>query len=126
MKALVTAALSAVLAGPALAGTKTVVNTSGDTIRVTVVSRGGSTCTSNGASASVTVGANSSTTLNYPNTFVNSITIAGTDGATKAKFSEKLACTATGNPPTLDNTFNANSTFVVGYTNNSVIFSAHN
>ncbi len=119
------AILAAVVAGPAAAGTKTINNNTATTIKVTVVPRTGSGCRDNGAAVAISIKAGQSGTLDYSTDFMNSIAITGSDSKTKAKFSTKLSCSALGTAPTLNDAFNDNAIFEIGYSAYSVTFSAH-
>jgi hypothetical protein len=130
MKAnLVAITLACVLAAPAaFAGTKTINNNTSDTITVTVVERAGSTCSAKGTKDKTTIPAGQSGQLSYGTTYINSLTVSLTDAGSSSADRATFTCTSPGGPGTLDNAFNANSIFEIGFGTSpfGFTFSAHN
>lgn len=132
MKALATvlgaAALSVLAAVPAAyAGSKTINNNTPDTIKIIVTERN-TDCSSNAGKAHITIQPNSQGVLNYSSTYINAMEIELTDSTTLSKQKETFTCTSTGGSGTLDNEFNANSIFNIGFASGAygITFTANN
>jgi hypothetical protein len=130
MKSLVmlcaTGALSLLATLPAAyAGTKTINNNTSDTIKVFLIERD-TDCSTNAGKVHVKIKPNSSANIDYPAEFINAVTISLEDASTASTAKETLACTAQGDVGTLDNAFNGNSIFEIGFAPFGITFSAHN
>jgi hypothetical protein len=122
------AALSFLTAVPAAyAGTKTINNNTSDTIKVTITGRD-TDCSSNAGSTHVKVPPNSSKDITFSADFMNAMTVMAKDASTASTQKETFTCTATGDVGTLDNAFNSNSVFEIGFASGSygITFSSHN
>jgi hypothetical protein len=107
-----------------MSGTKTIRNSS--TVTINVVLRGRVGAEPSGGNlppVSGTIPAGGAITLQYgndANPYLN--TLEASVGPAGATISQDYVCTQRGNPGTLDNLFNANSTLTLGYNTGNYAF----